>query len=68
VSTEPVPGWAVQETRSKLAQPQTNDEGEKITDRVDTITWTGDGKQGRIAPGQFQDVSRWRFRTSPASA
>jgi uncharacterized protein YcnI len=55
VSTEPVPGWTVKETRSKLAQPQTNDEGEQITDRVDTITWTGDGRQGKIGPGQFQD-------------
>jgi Domain of unkown function (DUF1775) len=49
--------WHIREirTRSKLAQPQTNDEGEKVTDRVDTITWTGDGEPGRIAPGQFQD-------------
>jgi uncharacterized protein YcnI len=23
--------------------------------RVDTITWTGDGKQGKIGPGEFQD-------------
>jgi uncharacterized protein YcnI len=55
VSTEPVPGWSVKESRSKLARPQTNDEGEKITDQVDTITWTGDGNQGKIGPGEFQD-------------
>jgi uncharacterized protein len=55
VSTEPVPGWSVKETRSKLAQPETNDEGEKVADQVDTITWTGDGNQGKIGPGEFQD-------------
>ncbi len=55
VSTEPVPGWRVKVTKSKLAQPEVNEEGEEITDRVDTITWTGDGTQGRIRPGEFQD-------------
>ena len=50
VSTEPVPGWTAKVTRAKLAKPQVNDEGEKITDRVDTAT----GGRG-IGPGQFQD-------------
>jgi periplasmic copper chaperone A len=54
-STEPVPGWTAEVTRAKLAKPQVNDEGEKITDRVDTVTWTGDGDQGSIGPGDFQD-------------
>lgn len=54
VSTEPVPGWTAKVTRAKLAKPQVNDEGEKITDRVDTVTWTAAGGQG-IGPGQFQD-------------
>jgi periplasmic copper chaperone A len=54
-STEPVPGWTAEVTRAKLAKPQVNDEGEKITDRVDTVTWTGDGEQGKIGPGEFQD-------------
>jgi periplasmic copper chaperone A len=54
VSTEPVPGWTAKVTRVKLAKPQVNDEGEKITDRVDTVTWTATGGQG-IGPGQFQD-------------
>jgi uncharacterized protein len=54
VSTEPVPGWTAKVTRAKLAKPQVNDEGEKITDRVDTVTWTATGGQG-IGPGQFQD-------------
>jgi uncharacterized protein YcnI len=54
-STEPVPGWTAEVTRAKLAKPQVNDEGEKITDRVDTVTWTSDGDQGSIGPGEFQD-------------
>jgi len=54
VSTEPVPGWTAKVNRVKLAKPQVNDEGEKITDRVDTVTWTATGGQG-IGPGQFQD-------------
>jgi periplasmic copper chaperone A len=54
VSTEPVPGWTAKVSTVKLAKPQVNDEGEKITDRVDTVTWTSAGGQG-IGPGQFQD-------------
>lgn len=54
VSTEPVPGWtAVVKTR-KAAKP-IEAEGEKLTDEVDTVTWTGDGKTGIVKPGQFQD-------------
>jgi periplasmic copper chaperone A len=55
VSTEPVSGWTVKVTTSKLAKPQVNDDGEKVTDQIDTITWTGDGQQGAIRPGEFQD-------------
>ncbi|MBN1527476.1 MAG: YcnI family protein [Thermoleophilaceae bacterium] len=55
VSTQPVPGWTAEITRKELAQPVTNDEGEEVTDRVDTVTWTGSGAEGRIGPGQFQD-------------
>ena len=29
--------------------------GEQITEEVDTISFTGDGKTGTIGPGQFQD-------------
>ncbi len=55
VSTEPVPGWTAKVKTVKLPKPVTNDEGEQVTDRVDTVTWTGDGKQGTIGPAQFQD-------------
>jgi uncharacterized protein YcnI len=40
-SYEPVPGWTVKVTRSGEA--------------VSRITWTGDGEQGVVEPGQFQD-------------
>ena len=55
VSTQPVPGWTAKVTKSKLAKPVTTDEGDKITEQVSTITWTGSGAEGQIAPGQFQD-------------
>ncbi len=55
VSTEPVPGWTAKVETVKLPKPVTDDEGEQVTERVDTITWTGDGNQGKIGPGQFQD-------------
>ena len=55
VSTEPVPGWTTKVTKTKLAKPVTTDEGDKITEQVSTITWTGNGSAGKIGPGQFQD-------------
>jgi uncharacterized protein len=53
-SYEPVPGWTVKVTRTKLAQPIKTDDGQ-ITERVSTITWTGHGSQGKIPPGAFKD-------------
>ena len=54
-SYEPVPGWKVKLTRSKAAEPIDAGEGLKSDTQVSRITWTGDGEQGVIAPGQFQD-------------
>jgi periplasmic copper chaperone A len=51
VSYEPVPGWRVTVKKTKLAQPITTDEGDKLTEQVSEIIWSG----GKIAPGQFQD-------------
>jgi periplasmic copper chaperone A len=51
VSFQPVPGWNVKVKKSKLAQPITTDEGDKLTEQVSEVTWTG----GKIAPGEFQD-------------
>jgi uncharacterized protein YcnI len=53
-SYEPVPGWDVEVKREKLDKP-VKVEGFDATEQVAQITWTGDGKEGKIAPGQFQD-------------
>jgi uncharacterized protein YcnI len=53
-SYEPVPGWKVTVKRSKLDTPVTA-EGEKFTEQVSEMTWTGSGSEGKIGPGQFQD-------------
>lgn len=50
VSYEPVPGWRVKVAKTKLAAPITTDEGDKLTEQVSQITWSG----GKIAPGEFQ--------------
>ena len=54
VSYEPRPGWKVTLKRSKLATP-VEVEGFKVSEGVSQITWTGDGRQGIIRPGQFVD-------------
>jgi periplasmic copper chaperone A len=54
-SYEPVPGWKVELTRSKAAEPIDTGEGLKSDTQVSRITWTGDGEQGIVNPGEFQD-------------
>lgn len=49
VMPQPVPGWDVKVTKSKLDKP-IETHGEKINEAVSKITWTG----GKIEPGQFQ--------------
>ena len=51
-STQPVPGWTVTSTMTKLATPITTDDGQ-VTEAVSTLTWTA-GKGAAIGPGQFQ--------------
>lgn len=51
VMPQPVPGWKVDITKSKLAKP-VEMEGEKVNEAPSKITWTADGKG--IEPGQFQ--------------
>jgi uncharacterized protein YcnI len=53
-SYESTPGWTVKVAKSKLAQPIKTDDGE-VTEGIDTITWSADGKASAIAPGQFRD-------------
>ena len=54
VAYESVPGWTVKVTKEKLAKP-IKVEGFDVTEQVSRITWTGDGEQGVIPPGQFRD-------------
>ena len=51
VSFQPKPGWTRNVTTVKLAKPVTNDEGETVTERIDTVTWEG----GKIAPSEFDE-------------
>nr|WP_067274141.1 YcnI family protein [Streptomyces jeddahensis] len=51
VMPQPVDGWKVEVTRSKLDKPLEM-HGEKITEAVSKVTWTADGKG--IQPGYFQ--------------
>ncbi|MEU4110130.1 MULTISPECIES: YcnI family copper-binding membrane protein [unclassified Streptomyces] len=51
VMPQPVPGWSVKVTKSKLDKPLTM-HGEKIGEAVTKVTWTADGKG--IQPGYFQ--------------
>jgi periplasmic copper chaperone A len=54
-SYEPVPGWDVKVTTGKADKPIDAGEGLKSDTQVARITWTGDGKQGKVGPGEFQD-------------
>ncbi|WP_181765547.1 YcnI family protein [Streptomyces albidus (ex Kaewkla and Franco 2022)] len=49
VMPQPVPGWDVKVTKSKLDKP-IEMHGEKITEAVTKITWTG----GKVETGEFQ--------------
>ena len=51
VSFQPVAGWKVAVKKTKLATPITTDEGDKLTEQVSEVTWSG----GKIGPGEFQD-------------
>ncbi|MGW0337195.1 YcnI family copper-binding membrane protein [Streptomyces sp. NPDC003011] len=51
VMPEPVPGWDIDVTTSKLAKP-VEAHGKQITEAVSKVTWTADGKG--IEPGFFE--------------
>ncbi|MFF6875115.1 YcnI family protein [Streptomyces sp. NPDC012474] len=51
VMPEPMPGWKIEVTKSKLDKPLEM-HGEKITEAVTKVTWTADGKG--IEPGYFE--------------
>jgi uncharacterized protein len=52
VSVQPKPGWTYTETDQTLATPLTDDDGNKVTKAVGSITWTADAGAG-IKPGEF---------------
>jgi periplasmic copper chaperone A len=54
-SYEPVPGWDVEVKTEQLDQPVKGSHGEEVTEQVSRIIWTGDGRNGIIPPGAFQD-------------
>jgi uncharacterized protein YcnI len=47
---QPVDGWRRTVKMARLDQP-IEEEGERITERIDTVTWSG----GRIRTGEFQE-------------
>ncbi|WAP60877.1 YcnI family copper-binding membrane protein [Streptomyces sp. S465] len=49
VMPQPVPGWDVKVTKSRLAKP-VEVHGEKVSEAVTKVTWSG----GKIEPGMFQ--------------
>ncbi|MFG3254103.1 YcnI family protein [Streptomyces sp. NPDC048172] len=49
VMPQPVPGWDVKVTKTKLDKP-IEMHGEKITEAVSKVTWSG----GKVGPGEFQ--------------
>ncbi|MGW0473420.1 YcnI family copper-binding membrane protein [Streptomyces coeruleorubidus] len=51
VMPEPMPGWKIDVTKSKLDKPLEM-HGEKISEAVTKVTWTADGKG--IEPGYFE--------------
>ncbi|MEU3184863.1 YcnI family protein [Streptomyces sp. NPDC006923] len=51
VMAEPIAGWKIDITKSKLAEPLKL-HGNTITEAVSKVTWTAAGS--KIAPGQFQ--------------
>jgi uncharacterized protein YcnI len=50
VSFQPKPGWKREVKMAKLDEP-VDLFGDKVTERVDTVTWSG----GRIRPGEFDE-------------
>ena len=53
-SYEAVPGWTVKVDREQAPEP-IDLHGEEVTEQVSTVTFTGDGKQGIVKPGEFRD-------------
>jgi uncharacterized protein YcnI len=74
VLTEPIPGWTVSTTTTKLATPIKTDDGATVTAAVSQVAWTATSPATAIKPGEFQeftlslgtlpgDVSQLEFKT-----
>jgi uncharacterized protein YcnI len=53
VGVQPHPGWAYRVQTATLPTPIETEDGDKITEAVSTITWTG----GPIKPGEFEEFA-----------
>jgi uncharacterized protein YcnI len=53
ISVKPIDGWTVVVTKSKLATPLKDDDGNEISEAVSKIVWTATGPG--IKPGEFQE-------------
>jgi uncharacterized protein YcnI len=53
VSTQAKSGWDIAVSKATLATPLTNDDGEQVTQRVASITWTAKTTEAAIHPDQF---------------
>ncbi|HEX4688716.1 MAG TPA: YcnI family protein [Nocardioides sp.] len=54
VSVKPHPGWHAKVVTKKLATPLSTDDG-PVTEGVFSVTWTPDGRQHAIAPGEYDE-------------
>jgi uncharacterized protein len=52
-AVQPVSGWKVAVKKAPLSPPVTTDEGDSLSERLDTITWTADDGGG-LGEGEFQ--------------
>jgi uncharacterized protein YcnI len=57
VSVRPHPGWTYQVTKSPLATPLVDDDGNKTTEAVSRITWTATSADTAIKPGEYDEFS-----------
>jgi uncharacterized protein YcnI len=57
VSVKPHPGWTYQVTKSPLAEPMVDDDGNKTTEAVSKITWTASSADTGIKPGEYDEFS-----------
>jgi uncharacterized protein YcnI len=53
-SYEAEPGWRIRVVMEEAAEP-IDLHGEEVTEQVDRVIFTGDGKRGIIRPGEFKD-------------